>query len=58
MPGDYEKLRSGEVRWENAVAWTRNKLKDEGFLSSDSPHGVWEISNEGKAYLDKAKKGG
>jgi hypothetical protein len=58
MPGDYEKFSGGEVRWENAVAWIRNKLKDEGLLRSDSPRGVWEISDEGRTYLEKAKKEG
>ena len=57
MPGDYEKLSDGTVRWKNSAWWERCKLKDEGLLRSDSPR-VWEISDEGRAYLEKAKKEG
>ena len=57
MPGDYEKLSDGTVRWKNSAWCERCKLKDEGLLRSDSPR-VWEISDEGRAYLEKAKKEG
>lgn len=36
-------------------------LKITGELADDgasSPHGVWEISDEGRTYLEKAKKEG
>ena len=51
-PVDFEKLSDGRTeRWWNTAAWTRNSLKDEGFLKADSPHGVWEITDKGRAYL-------
>lgn len=48
---DLEKLPSGKsIRWENAVLWERQKMKEEGLLKKDSPKGVWEITKKGKSY--------
>lgn len=53
---DLERLSSGtQKRWENATQWCRNTLVSEGLLSSDSPRGIWEITNEGKKYLKENK---
>jgi hypothetical protein len=53
-PADYEKLKNGKTpRWENFIRWTRQELVTEGFLKSDSPRGMWEITNEGRAYLER-----
>jgi len=40
-------LRSNpkEVHWRNRAQWYRNTLLREGLLKSDSPRGIWEISN-------------
>jgi hypothetical protein len=43
------------VRWRNTVQWCRNALVQEGLLKADSPRGVWEISDEGKAALKRGK---
>jgi restriction system protein len=50
---DYQNLASdpGEPRWRNAAKWARNTLVEEGRLKSGSPHGVWEISEEGRQWL-------
>jgi restriction system protein len=50
---DYQNLPSdpGEPRWRNAAKWARNTLVEEGRLKSGSPHGVWEISDEGRQWL-------
>jgi restriction system protein len=40
-----------QVRWRNAAAWARNKMKEEGLLADHSPFGVWEITEQGRAYL-------
>lgn len=45
---DRERLDSGDVRWRNRVQFTRLTLKDRGLISSDSPRGVWEITDEGR----------
>ena len=42
--GDLEQYESGQVVWENSIAWARNTLKDEGILKADSPHGLWELA--------------
>jgi restriction system protein len=50
---DYEPLASGPdyLRWRNAAQWARNTMVNEGLLKNDSPRGVWEISDKGKAHL-------
>ena len=42
---------TGQIRWRNRVQFVRLDLKNRGLLKSDSPNGVWEISDEGRAYL-------
>jgi hypothetical protein len=57
-PKDLEKLSSGtSVRWANKAQWERQRLKTEGYLKKDSPHGTWEITEQGrKLYQDLKKK--
>lgn len=44
-PADYEVLSSGEVRWRKSAQWERHVMaRREGILKSDSPRGIWEIS--------------
>jgi hypothetical protein len=52
---DYEPLASDAEmpRWRNAVQWARNSLVRDGLMKSDSPRGVWEISEAGKQWLAK-----
>jgi restriction endonuclease Mrr len=46
---DLEKLSSGtSVRWANKAQWERQRLKTEGYLKKDSPHGIWEITEQGR----------
>jgi hypothetical protein len=50
-PDHYEELKSGrEVRWENYVQWSRNNLKNLGFLDP-SIYGVWRITEAGGDWL-------
>jgi len=46
---DYEPLASDPdmPRWKNAAQWARNSMVKEGLLRSNSPRGVWEISDAG-----------
>ena len=39
-------------RWRNNAQWCRNTLATEGLLNRDSPRGTWEITSDGRAYLD------
>lgn len=61
-PVDEQHLPSGPKtgpRWRNTAQWARNTLKEHGHMKSDSPHGVWEITDAGRKWLEKAKlKGG
>lgn len=51
--GDFENISSGEVRWENRAKWSRKDLAMEGLLNSDSPRGLWEITDEGRRRLSQ-----
>ncbi len=55
---DRELLQDGYTpRWKKNVAWARyNMVKKDEFLLSNSPRGVWEISERGRAFL-KLKSG-
>lgn len=51
-PVDYEKLPSGVmIRWQNTAQWERYIMVQDGLLRSDSPKGIWEITEEGKRLL-------
>lgn len=42
-------------RWRNAAQWARHGMVQEGLLKADSPRGVWEISDLGRAYLRESQ---
>jgi len=48
---DYEPVSGGDPRWWNATCWERANLVREGFFMTDSPRGVWELSEKGKQLL-------
>ena len=50
---DLEPLPSDpkSIRWRNTAQWCRNTLVREGLMKSDSPHGMWEISDLGRKVL-------
>jgi hypothetical protein len=52
-PGDLELVSSGDIRWWNAVCWERADLVREGLFRSDSPRGVWELTENGKSTAKK-----
>ncbi len=56
---DFEPLASSpeQPRWRNAAQWARNALREKGLVRDDSPHGVWAISDKGRAWLDRQSKG-
>ncbi|RMH21474.1 MAG: hypothetical protein D6698_02745, partial [Gammaproteobacteria bacterium] len=35
------------VRWRNTAQWCRNTMVREGLMKSDSPYGIWEITEAG-----------
>ena len=54
-PADLMRTKSGEIRWRNRVCWVRYELVQEGLLRSDSPRGIWELSEKGRAYLHQQR---
>lgn len=50
---DLSKLETGSIRWRNYTQWARQALKEKGYIKSGSPRGIWEITEEGKAYCAK-----
>lgn len=56
-PIDYEchKSNDKQIRWRNTAQWARNKMvNSDGRMKKDSPNGVWEISDKGRKWLEKA----
>lgn len=53
---DYQMLPSGvDVRWRNTAMWERFDLVKEGLLKSDSPDGIWELSDKGIQEVETKK---
>lgn len=53
-PIDKEILNDGYTsRWQKNIAAERYRLVAIGLLKKDSPRGVWEISEQGKRYLEE-----
>jgi len=54
-PKDYEKTatRAKELRWENTTRWARQRMVEDGRLKDNSASGTWEISKQGRAWLQK-----
>jgi restriction system protein len=42
---------SGAPRWHKKANWCRYHLVRQGLLKADSPRGIWEISDLGRAWL-------
>lgn len=60
-PKDYEVLESDgrSIRWRNAAQWARNAMvnnADDGRMKKDSPRGIWEISDKGRACLREQQR--
>ena len=41
------------IRWKDAISWLKSELAGKGYLKGNSPHGIWEITPEGRAYLER-----
>jgi hypothetical protein len=50
---DFEPLPSNPdiPRWDNTAQWERYFMVEDGLLASDSPRGVWEITEKGRKVL-------
>jgi len=53
---DLQVLSDGQTkRWQKGVDWERLRMVKDGLLRSDSPTGVWEITEKGRKYLRDAQ---
>ena len=52
-PGDHEKNLDGSEKWEKQVNYQRLAMKIEGLLESNSPRGIWAITDQGRMWLSK-----
>ncbi|MEE9305287.1 MAG: winged helix-turn-helix domain-containing protein [bacterium] len=52
IPSDHELVDSGvDIRWRNVIRWARKRLVEDGLMKKNSPRGIWEISEEGRKFL-------
>lgn len=58
-PGDYEPRSDThqEPRWHFEANWSRTEMRHIGLLkpNSESQHGIWAITDEGRSYLSSHK---
>lgn len=52
-PIDYQPLASEarQLRWQNSAQWAHNLMVRDGLLKLNSPNGIWEITQKGRAFL-------
>ena len=58
-PKDYQPNESEakQIRWRNTAQWARNMMVNEdGRMKKGSRNGIWEISDAGRAWLNKSTK--
>jgi hypothetical protein len=48
---DRESVETGGIRWQARVQFARLRLKEQECVASDSPRGVWEITDKGRQRL-------
>ena len=51
--GDHEKNLDGSEKWEKQVNYQRLAMKHEGLLASNSPRGIWAITEQGRKWLSE-----
>ena len=53
---DRKRIKSGDLRWKNRLQFVRLSLIKQGLMKKDSPRGIWEISESGKALVSSDKE--
>jgi hypothetical protein len=51
---DRSQITSGEIRWRNRAQFVRLRLVERGEMVKDSPRGIWELADAGRARLEEA----
>jgi hypothetical protein len=54
-PADFQRLRTGEIRWQNRARFARLRMKKLGLVSDSSARGIWEITEAGRDYLEQIR---
>jgi len=52
-PSDREKNLDGSEKWEKQVNYQRLAMKHKGLLASNSPRGIWAITEQGRKWLSE-----
>lgn len=53
LDADRGEISTGEARWRNRTQFARLRMKEQKLIAFDSPRGIWEITDKGRAYLRK-----
>jgi Mrr N-terminal domain len=52
LPADHE-MMGNEPRWAKRAQFRRLKLVQQGLMSADSPRGMWEVTEAGRAFYEQ-----
>ena len=52
-PGDHDKNLDGSEKWEKQVNFQRLAMTHKGLLASNSPRGIWAITEQGRKWLSE-----
>jgi len=50
---DHKRLRNGEKRWENRVAFARLRAVERGYIAANSRRGIWELTATSRGRLSE-----
>ena len=53
---DRKLIKSGDVRWKNRLQFVRIGLIKQGLMATNSPRGIWEISETGHDFVTTSKE--
>lgn len=48
---DRVRLQNTEERWSNRLRFCRRRMLERGYVRSDSPRGIWELTEAGRQHL-------
>lgn len=54
-PADFDYIKSGIPRWYDRIGWAMRDLKSKGIITRIS-RGIYQITEEGRKYLEESKK--
>ncbi len=45
-----------QIRWRNTAQWAKKAMVTEGLIAPDTPRGTWQITEDGRRWLDTIRK--